>query len=146
MGAGGRNAVGTLGERSPRYVLHLQPPNGEGPSRSRRWWRRRMPLCPQISPRRSRAIRATRCLTTLRSASPLASRPLPVIHTHPDTKGRTRTPTGFAAKICPRAPTCRSRQLRTWSGSNGARTAGFARHVNPWHHLRVSRRSLRSPV
>ncbi len=127
LGDGGRSAVGTLVERTSRFLLLLT-------------WTATVPLRPSTRPcagpsrpcRRSSGVpspgtRAPRWPTMLTSASPPTSRSTSATRTHPGSAAPMRTPMGCSANTCPRAPISHASARPTSIGSSEASTDARAK-------------------
>ena len=107
IGKNGYSQVGTLVERSTRYVMLLHLPDGRFPAQVDAAMRKAIKRLPRSSSRRSRGTRERRCIGTRASHSTLAFRFTSVIHTAPGSGARTRTQMGSCANTCREEPTCR---------------------------------------
>ena len=105
IGKNGDSAVGTLVERSSRYVMLLHLPDGRFPIHVTRRCAERFASCPTSCSGRSRGIRAKRCIDTPASPSTPGSRSTSVTHAHPGSEAPTRTPMDSCANTCPGGPT-----------------------------------------
>ena len=123
VGKGHRSAIGTLVERTSRYVLLLHLPEGASAEAVRRRHGRghRTPAAPS-SPARSPGIRGPRRASTLTSRSPPASRSTSATRTHPGSSRPTRTPTASCDSSSPRAPTSASTAARPSSMPSASST------------------------
>ena len=107
VGKASKSAVGTLVERTTRYVLLLHLPDGKDARAVDEAMRQAIATLPDSCSAASPGTRARRCPATPRSPSTPASPSTSVTPTAPGSGHRTRTPTGCSASTCPKAPTSR---------------------------------------
>jgi len=127
IGTDCRSAVGTLVERTTRYVLLLHLPAGRDARLVEQAMRQAIGGLPGELARTITWDQGKELATTPTSPSPLASRSPAAIRTSLGSAGRTRTPTGCCASTCPREPTCRCTPPLPWLASPAASTTAPAR-------------------
>ena len=123
-----KSAVGTLVERTTRYVMLLHLPDGRDADQVEQAMRQAITTLPADLARTITWDQGIEMVLPRRSSpSPPASRSTSATRTHPGSADRTRTPTGCCASTCPRAPTCPCTPPPTSTPSPPASTTAPAR-------------------
>jgi IS30 family transposase len=122
-----RSAVGTLVERTSRYVMLLHLPAGREADKVGEALRRAITTLPGHLSRSITWDQGREMGCTSGSPWPPASRSTSATHTGLGNEAPTKTPTACCASTCPREPTCPCTRPRTWTGSPTASTIGPAR-------------------
>ena len=120
IGKNAKSAVGTLVERSTRYVMLLHLPDGRFPAQVDEAMRHAIRKLPKELFRTITWDQGKEMHRHATSRSTPASRSTSAIPTVPGSGARTRTPTACCANTCPKAPTSRSSTLGTSLASRGA--------------------------
>ena len=126
IGKNGRSAVGTLVERTTRYLLLLHLPDGKEADKVDAAMRRAVAKLPGEFFRTITWDQGKEMASTPRSPSTPASRCTSATPTARGSVGRTRTPTGSSASTCPKAPTCQDSPRRNSTQSPAASTTDHA--------------------
>jgi len=113
IGADCRTAVGTLVERTTRYVMLLHLPDGRSASGVEQAMRQAISTLPEQLRRSITWDQGKEMAYHARFRSPPACRSTSATPTSPGNEARTRTPMGSCASTCPRARTCPSTPPRT---------------------------------
>ena len=117
IGKDSQSAVGTLVERTTRYVLLLHLPEGREADKVDAAMRQRSPGSPASWSEASPGTRAKRWPSTPTSRSTPGSRSTSATPPAPGSAAPTRTPTVCSANTCPREPTCPCSPDETSTGS-----------------------------
>jgi IS30 family transposase len=127
IGKGCKSAVGTLVERSTRFVLLLHLPDGRDAHLVEQAMRQAITALPAGL---ARTITWDQGKEMAYHADFTIATGIPVYFcdpTRPGSADRTRTPTGCCASTCPKAPTCQCTPPTIWPASRTASTTGRAR-------------------
>jgi transposase, IS30 family len=140
-----RSAVGTLVERTTRYVLLLPLPDGRDAHRVGQALQQAIGTLPS---RLRRSItwdqgKEMGCHTQFTVATGI---PVYFCDPHSPWQRGSNENTGCSASTCPKGPTCRCTPPPTSPESPTASTTGPARHWNTCHQQRSSPSSLRTPL
>jgi len=128
MGKYNRTAVGTLVERTTRYVLLLHLPDGRGPEAVEAAMRTAISSLPGEM---FRTITWDQGKEMHRHAAFTVATGIPIYFCDPHSpwqRGPMRTPTAYCANTCPKGRTSRPTAKKTWPGSNGASMGVHERH------------------
>ena len=127
IGKNNGSAVGTLVERTTRFVLLLHLPDGREAEKVNEAMRKRSPPSPPSWSARSPGTRERSCLPTSRSRSQPVSRCTSATRTARGCAGRTRTRTGYCVSTCRRGPISPCTARRTSPGLPRVSTTVHAR-------------------
>jgi len=127
IGGNLKSAVGTLVERTSRFVLLLHLPGGRDAHLVEQAMRETVSTLPAGLARTITWDQGRRWPATPISLSPPASRPTSATRTSPGSAARTRTHMACSGSTCPKAVTCPCRRPMTSSALLAASTAGHAR-------------------
>ena len=108
IGKGGKSAVGTLAERTTRFVMLPRRPGGHGTQAVSDAMAAAVTTLPAAL---ARSVTWDQGPGRRRHADFALATGVPVYFaepTHPGSADQTRTPTGCSASTCPKAPTCAS--------------------------------------
>ena len=117
IGAANQSAIGTLVERTTRFVMLLHLPDDHGAEAVREAMVHAMADLPETLRRTLTWDQGIEMANHTQIAAAPAWRSTSATPPHPGNAAPTRTPTACSASTSPRAPTCRSGAPATWRRS-----------------------------
>ncbi len=144
IGKNNRSAIGTLVERTTRFVMLLHLPNGARAEDVNAAMAAKIAELPSALPRSITWDQGKEMSRHRRSASTPASRSTSAIRTHPGSAAATRTPTVFSANTSPKAPISpfTTPPTSTRSPTNSTHAHANARLANPNRSPQYSHRCV----